>query len=198
MNGEERIAAIKASAGWSSLSPRHQEFVNSVAAWVKTRPLSVGQESWVERVEKMVANPVDPAWFDFSNEENQKKRAYAIQHYKVTGFYHVQTTRMEEDATYMPEKEMWDRMWGNKYINAAFNRWTAGARFKIGDMVVNKWHTPYYGKIAVVEHVSWNGSGWTYNALPLSPGEYYTNQKMQMIEEKHFLPASNRNLKNRI
>jgi hypothetical protein len=198
MNGEERIAAIKASAGWSSLSPRHQEFVNSVAAWVKTRPLSVGQESWVERVEKMVANPVDPAWFDFSNEENQKKRAYAIQHYKVTGFYHVQTTRMEEDATYMPEKEMWDRMWGNKYINAAFKRWTAGARFKIGDMVVNKWHTPYYGKIAVVEHVSWNGSGWTYNALPLSPGEYYTNQKMQMIEEKHFLPASNRNLKNRI
>ena len=198
MNGEERIAAIKASAGWSSLSPRHQEFVNSVAAWVKTRPLSVGQESWVERVEKMVANPVDPAWFDFSNEENQKKRAYAIQHYKITGFYHVQTTRMEEDATYMPEKELWDRMWGNKYINAAFKRWTAGARFKIGDMVVNKWHTPYYGKIAVVEHVSWNGSGWTYNALPLSPGEYYTNQKMQMIEEKHFLPASNRNLKNRI
>ena len=65
-------------------------------------------------------------------------------------------------------------------------------------MVVNKYHTAYYGKIAVVEHVSWNGSGWTYNALPLSPGEYYTNQKMQMIEEKHFLPASNRNLKNRI
>ena len=198
MNGEERIAAIKASAGWSSLSPRHQEFVNSVAAWVTTRPLSLGQESWVERGAKMVANPVDPAWFDFSNEENQKKRAYAIQHYKVTGFYHVQTTRMEEDATYMPEKETWDRMWANKYINAAFKRWTAGARFKIGDMVVNKWHTPYYGKIAVVEHVSWNGSGWTYNALPLSPGEYYTNQKMQMIEEKHFLPASNRNLKNRI
>lgn len=198
MNGEERIAAIKASAGWSSLSPRHQDFVNSVEAWVKTRPLSVGQESWVERVEKMVANPVNPTWFDFSNEENQKKRAYTIQHYKVAGFYHVQITRMEEDATYMPEKELWDRMWGNIYINAAFKRWTAGARFKIGDMVVNKWHTAYYGKIAVVEHVSWKGSVWVYNALPLSPGEYYTNQKMQMIEEKHFLPASNRNLKNRI
>jgi hypothetical protein len=198
MNGQERIAAIKASAGWSSLSPRHQEFVNSVEEWVKTRPLTLGQESWVERVEKLVANPVDPNWFDFNNEENQKKRAYAIQHYKATGFYHVQTTRMEEDATYMPDKEIWERMWANKYINAAFKRWTGGARFKIGDMVVNKYHTAYYGKIAVVEHVSWNGSGWTYNALPLSPGEYYSNQKMQMIEEKHFLPASNRNLKNRI
>lgn len=199
MNGEERIAQIKASAGWSSLSPRHQEFVNSVEVWVKTRPLSVGQESWVERVEKMVANPVDPNWFDLNNEENQKKRAYAIQHYKVTGFYHVQTTRMEEDATYMPEKEMWDRMWGNKYINAAFKRWTVGARFKIGDMVVNKYHPHYYGPIAVIESVRWSGSGWDYNALPLNPGEKYINSnKMQMIEEKHFLPASNRNLKNRI
>jgi hypothetical protein len=198
MNGQERIAAIKASAGWATLTARHQEFVNSVEEWVKTRPLTLGQESWVERVEKLVVNPVDPNWFDFNNEENQKKRAYAIQHYKATGFYHVQTSRMEEDATYMPDKEIWERMWANKYINAAFKRWTGGARFKIGDMVVNKYHTAYYGKIAVVEHVSWNGSGWTYNALPLSPGEYYSNQKMQMIEEKHFLPASNRNLKNRI
>lgn len=198
MNGQERIAAIKASAGWTTLSTRHQEFINSVEKWVEIRPMTIGQESWVERVEKLVANPVDPNWFDFNNEENQKKRAYAIQHYKSTGYYAAQTSRMESEPTYMPDKEVWERMWGNKYINAAFKRWTAGARFKIGDMVVNKYHTAYYGKIAVVEHVSWNGSGWTYNALPLSPGEYYTNQKMQMIEEKHFLPASNRNLKNRI
>lgn len=198
MNGQERIAAIKASAGWATLSARHQDFVNSVEEFVKTRPLSLGQESWVERVEKLVANPVDPSWFDFNNEENQKKRAYAIQHYKFTGFYHVQTTRMEADPAYMPEKELWDRMWGNKYINAAFTRWTKGSRFKIGDMVVNKYFTHYYGKIAVVESVKWNNSCWIYDAIALSPGEHCPNPKMQLIEEKHLLPASNRNLKNRI
>lgn len=199
MNGQERIAAIKASAGWASLSAKHQEFINSVEKWVQTRSLTLGQESWVERVEKLVANPVDPNWFDFNNEENQKKRAYAIQHYKATGFYHVQTSRMEEDATYMPDKGVWERMWANKYINAAFKRWTAGARFKIGDMVVNKYYPHYFGPIAVIEEVRWSGSGWHYDALPVSPAETFNNaSKMGSVDEKHFLPASNRNLKNRI
>lgn len=199
MNGQERIAAIKASAGWATLSAKHQEFVNSVEKWVETRPLTLGQESWVERVEKLVANPVDPNWFDFNNEENQKKRAYAIQHYKSTGYYHVQTSRMESEPTYMPDKEVWDRMWANKYINAAFKRWTAGARFAVGDMVVNKYYPHYYGPIAIIEEVRWSGSGWLYNAMPVSPPETFNNaSKMGSVDEKHFLPASPRNLKKRI
>ena len=198
MNGQERIAAIKASAGWASLSAKHQDFINSVEKWVETRPLSLGQESWVERVEKLVANPVDPNWFDFNNEENQKKRAYAIQHYKVTGFYHVQTTRMEADPAYMPEKGLWDRMWSNKYINAAFKRWTDGARFKVGDMVVSKYYPASFGNIALVEDVRWNGSEWLYSALPMNPAQQYAGRKIEMVPEKHFLPATPRNLKNRV
>jgi len=197
MEAVERIAAIKANPAFEGLSQSHKDFVDSVEKWVKTRPLSMGQEAWIERIEK-VLKPVDNSWFDLNDEEFQKKRAYAIQHYKATGYYLHQVSRMEADPAYMPEKELWDRMWGNKYINAAFKRWTAGARFKIGDMVVNKYYPSYYGKIAVIENVVWNSSGWTYGALPLNPGEHYINQKMQQIDEKHFLPASNRNLKNRI
>jgi hypothetical protein len=198
MNGQERIAAIKASAGWAGLSAKHQDFINSVEKWVETRPLSLGQESWVERVEKLVANPVDPSWFDFNNEENQKKRAYAIKHYKAAGYYIPQVSRMEADPAYMPEKELWDRMWANKYINAAFRRWTDGARFKLGDMVVSKYYPTLFGNIALVEEVRWNGSEWLYSALPLNPAEHYAGRKIEMVPEKHFLPPTPRNLKNRV
>lgn len=197
MEAVERIAAIKANPAFEGLSQKHKDFVDSVQKWVQTRPLSVGQEAWVQRIENDL-KPVDNSWFDLNDEEFQKKRAYAIKHYKATGYYHVQTSRMEADPNYMPEKGIWDRMWGNKYINAAFRRWTDGARFKVGDMVVSKYYPAYYGNIALVEEVRWNGSEWLYSALPMNPAEHYAGRKIEMVPEKHFLPATPRNLKNRV
>jgi hypothetical protein len=197
MEAVERIAAIKANPAFEGLSQSHKDFVDSVEKWVKTRPLSIGQEAWVERIEKAL-KPVDNSWFDPNDEEFQKKRAYAIKHYKATGYYITIVSRMEADNSYMPDKELWDRMWSNKYINAAFKRWTVGARFKVGDMVVSKYYPASFGNIALVENVLWNGSEWIYSALPMNPAEHYAGRKIEMVPEKHFLPATPRNLKNRV
>ena len=100
---------------------------------------------------------------------------------------------MEADSTYMPEKAVWEKMWSNKYINAAFKRWTDGSRFNVGDMVVNKYYSAFYGTIAVIQSVKWWNNNWHYEALPLNAAPNYEGRTIT-TDEKSLLPASKRNL----
>jgi hypothetical protein len=190
-----RVQKVKDTEGFpAGLSPADVSFINSIEGWLAGgRNLSTAQNSWLERIEKKCATPLDTNWFDVSLEENQKKRAYAIQHYKATGYYLSVITRMEADSSYMPEKAVWEKMWSNKYIGAAFKRWTAGSRFNVGDMVVNKYYPAYYGTIAVVQSVKWWNSNWQYEALPLNAAPNYEGRTIT-TDEKMLLPASKRNL----
>lgn len=200
MEVAERIAAVKANPAYEAISDKHKSFIDSLENWVKHRSASSAQVAWLERVEKMLVAPIDPNWFDFSNEENKKKREYAIKHYQSAGYWPTVVARMVADPTYMPDKEVWEKMWNNKYIGAAYKRWSAGARFKVGDMVVNKYYPHYYGTIAVIEEIAWyQGTGtWNYVALPLAPNEQYNPHSGKInADESKFLPASKRNLKAR-
>ena len=192
-----RVQKVKDTEGFpAGLSPADASFIESIGSWLDNgRNLSVAQNSWLERIEKKCATPLDTNWFDVSIEENQKKRAYVIQHYKATGYYPAVIGRMEADSTYMPEKTVWEKMWSNKFINAAFKRWTDGSRFNVGDMVVNKYYPDCYGTIAVVQEVKWVplNNKWNYSALPLNPAQNYEGRTFQ-VEENLLLPASKRNL----
>jgi hypothetical protein len=191
-----RVQKVKDIEGFpAGLSPADVAFITSIEGWLAgERNLSTAQNSWLERIEKKCATPLDTNWFDVSIEENQKKRAYAIQHYKATGYYATVIGRMEADSAYMPEKAVWEKMWSNKYINAAFKRWTDGSRFNVGDMVVNKYYPACYGTIAVIQSVKWsNNNIWLYEALPLNAEPNYEGRTIT-TEEKMLLPASKRNL----
>jgi hypothetical protein len=190
-----RVQKVKDTEGFpSGLSPADVAFITSIEGWLAAeRNLSVAQNSWLERIEKKCATPLDTNWFDVSIEENQKKRAYAIQHYKATGYYAIAIAKMEADSAYMPEKAVWEKMWSNKYINAAFKRWTDGCRFNVGDMVVNKYYPAFYGTIAVVQSVKWWNNNWHYEVLPLNAEPNYEGRTIT-TDEKMLLPASKRNL----
>jgi hypothetical protein len=194
-DNKARVQKVKDTEGFpAGLSPADVSFIESIGSWLDNgRNLSVPQNSWLERIEKKCATPLDTNWFDASVEENQKKRAYAIQHYKATGYYATVIFRMEVDSSYMPEKAVWEKMWSNKFINAAFKRWTDGSRFNVGDMVVNKYFPACFGTIAVVQTVKWFNSNWYYDALPLNPAANYEGRTIT-TDEKMLLPASKRNL----
>ena len=196
-DNKARVQKVKDTEGFpAGLSPADVSFIESIGSWLDNgRNLSVAQNSWLERIEKKCATPLDTNWFDASVEENQKKRAYAIQHYKATGYYATVIGRMEADSSYMPEQAVWEKMWSNKFINAAFKRWTEGPRFNVGDMVVNKYYPDCYGTIAVVQEVKWVhlNNKWNYSALPLNAAPNYEGRTIT-TDEKMLLPASKRNL----
>jgi hypothetical protein len=113
-------------------------------------------------------------------------------HYNTAGFYTPQIARMLADSAYMPEKSVWERMWGNKYINAGFKRWTEGSRFNVGEVVINKYYPAYYGTTGLIHNVTFKGGAWSYEYLPMNAKEGY--DKIISVEEKNLLPASKRNL----
>ena len=83
-------------------------------------------------------------------------------------------------------------MWGNKYVNAGFKRWTDGSRFSVGEVVINKYYPAYYGTTGLIHSVTFKGGAWHYECLPMNAKEGY--DKIISIEEKNLLPASKRNL----
>lgn len=191
---KERISKIQNTEGWQGfLTAADVSFVQSITGWLEGgRNLSVPQDGWLQRIEKKCV-PTDTSWYDLADTDLQKKREYAIMHYNTAGFYVAEVLRMQSNAAYMPEKSVWERMWGNKFINAGFKRWTDGSRFNVGDMVVNKYYPAQFGTIAVVQTVKWWNSNWHYEALPLNADANYEGRTIT-TEEKMLLPASKRNL----
>jgi hypothetical protein len=190
---KERISNVKNTEGWQGLmSPADASFIESITGWLDGgRNLSVAQDSWLQRIEKKCV-PIDTSWYDLTDTDLQKKREYAIMHYSAAGFYTPQVARMQADSTYMPEKSVWERMWGNKYVNAGFKRWTDGSRFSVGEVVINKYYPDYYGTTGLIHNVTFKGGAWHYECLPMNAKEGY--DKIISIDEKNLLPASKRNL----
>lgn len=164
-----RIAAIEADSGYSSLTERDRDFIVSVKGQVaNNRVPSDAQASWLARIEKRLV-PVDNSYFDASNAEHVAKRAYAIMHYKATGYYSQVVAAMEADAAYIPHVETWERMWANKFINCGFKRYSAGAKYAAGDMVKVKIYSAKHDGIIV--SAKWSAgtvNNWVYETLILS------------------------------
>lgn len=190
---KERVSKIQNTEGWKALmTPADCAFVESLTGWLNNgRNLSAAQDSWLQRIEKKCV-PIDTSWYDLTDTDLQKKREYAIMHYSAAGFYTPQIARMQGDAAYMPEKSVWARMWGNKYVNAGFKRWTDGSRFSVGEVVINKYYPVYYGTTGLIHSVTFEGGAWHYECLPMNAKEGY--DEILSIEEKNLLPASKRNL----
>lgn len=164
-----RIAAIEADSGYATLlTDRDREFIVSVKGQVGNgRTPSDAQTSWLARIEKRLI-PANHSYFDASNAEHVAKRAYALQHYKATGYYSREVAAMEADAAYVPDLDVWERMWANKFINAGFKRYSAGAKYGAGDMVKAKIAGAKHD--AVVAGVKWscNANNWMYEVLLLA------------------------------
>lgn len=178
-----RMAAIEANSGYATLlSPRDRDFIVSVKGQVDNgRTPSSAQVSWLERIEKrLIANH---SYFDASNAEHVAKRAYAFQYYKAAGYYSREVAAMEADATYVPDFDLWERMWANKFINAGFKRYSAGAKYGAGDMVKAKIHNAKHD--AVVAGVKWSykASNWIYDTLLLA-GLYIESYAGRNVELK--------------
>ena len=190
---KERISKIQNTEGWKALmTPADCAFVESITGWLAGgRNLSAAQDSWLQRIEKKCV-PTDTSWYDLADGDLQKKREYAMKHYAETGYYTSVIVLMQGNASYMPEKSVWERMWGNKFINAGFKRWTDGSRFSVGEVVINKYYPDYYGTTGLIHNVTFNGGAWHYEYMPMNAKEGY--DKIIAIDEKNLLPASKRNL----
>lgn len=177
-----RMAAIEAHERFSTLSARDSEFVASVKGQVDNgRVPSLAQASWIERIEKSLATV--PSAFDANDAEQVAKRAYTVMHYKATGYYPFVVASMEADASYLPHSETYDRMWANKFINAGFKRYSAGAKYAAGDMVKAKIYNAKHD--AVVAGVKWscNANNWMYDTLLLA-GLYVESYAGRNVELK--------------
>ena len=181
-----RIAAIEADSGYSSLTERDREFIASVKGQVANgRTPSDAQTSWLARIEKRLV-PVDNSYFDASNAEHVAKRAYAIMHYKATGYYSQVVAAMEADAAYIPHVETWERMWANKFINAGFKRYSAGAKYGAGDMVKAKIYGAKHDGIVAGIKWSCTANNWLYDTLILAGvgmyAEHVTGRNIELKE----------------
>ena len=180
-----RIAAIEAHERFSTLGPRDSEFLASVKGQVERgRVFSSPQASWVERIEKRLATV--PSTFDANDAAQVAKRAYAIMHYKATGYWSVVVAAMEANADYMPDADTYDRMWANKFINAGFKRYSAGAKYGAGDMVKAKIYGAKHDGIVAGIKWSCTANNWLYDTLILAGvgmyAEHVTGRNVELKE----------------
>lgn len=160
-----RIEAVINNPAFSSLPANKQEFIKSIHGQAANKKLSVNQINYLASIETSLV-PVDNSWWNAEDAECIKKRAYAIAHYKSTGYYLHVVTKMEADPAYMPEKHVWEKMWANVYINAGFKRHFAGARWSVGSLIQAV--RGYYGyHNVIVEAVKWSykDNNWTYEVM---------------------------------
>jgi len=180
-----RIDAIEAHERFSTLGARDSEFVASVKGQVANgRVFSSAQGSWVERIEKRLATV--PSTFDANDAAQVAKRAYAIMHYKATGYWLNVVAAMEANVDYMPDADTYDRMWANKFINAGFKRYSAGAKYGAGDMVKAKIYGAKHDGIIAGIKWSCTANNWLYDTLILAGvgmyAEHVTGRNIELKE----------------
>lgn len=161
-----RIDAVLSDAGFSTLiNVAMQDFVKSIKIQAASKKLSDAQVKYLASVEEKLV-PVDSSWWDATNPENIAKRAFVVPYYKANGYYHVVVSAMENDAAYMPTSAVWNKMWDNKFVNVAWSRFSAGARFAVAEVAQAKYS---YGplKTGIVQSVEWNNIArqWSYGFI---------------------------------
>lgn len=160
-----RIEAVINNEAFSTLPANKQEFIKSIQQQATKKKLSVNQISYLDSIEKSLV-PVNNDWWNAEDAENIKKRAYALAHYKSTGYYLHVVAKMEADPTFMPEEHIWNKMWGNIYINAGYKRHSAGPRWSVGNLLqAVRGYWGYHN--ALVEAVKWSykDNNWTYDVM---------------------------------
>lgn len=161
-----RIDAVLSDAGFSTLiNVAMQDFVKSIKIQAASKKLSDAQIKYLASVEEKLV-PVNTSWWDATIPENIAKRAFAIVYYKANCYYQAVVNAMENDAAYMPTSAVWDKMWGNKFVNVAWSRFSAGARFAVAEVVQAKYsYSP--AQNGIVQSVQWNHHSrqWQYDVF---------------------------------
>jgi hypothetical protein len=160
----ERIEAVINNPAFSSLPTNKQDFIKSIKGQAASKKLSEAQVNYLTSIEKSLV-PVDNSWWNAEDPENIKKRDYAVAHYAATGYYLTTVAKMKEDPTYMPEQGIWDKMWGNKFINAGYKRHSEGPRWSVGNLVCAKSYSSRHNSIIQKVNWSFNERNWFYEVV---------------------------------
>lgn len=182
----ERIDAVLSSPYFDSLASSKKDFIHSIRTWAATKGLSDGQLKYLMSVERDIV-PVDISWWDASNPENIAKRAFVVAYYKANGYWVTVIPKMEADPTYMPDKDIWDRMWDNKFISARFTRFNEGNKHNVGDVVIGK--REYGGSINGIVRsftFSYSDGHWQYDILDFESGRscLFNGNNVKSVEKK--------------
>lgn len=169
-----RIDAVINDPAFSSLPANKQDFIKSIKGQAASKKLSDAQIKYLASIEKSLV-PTDSSWWDATNPENAVKRQYVIAYYGATGYYTTIIPKMKADPAFMPEQGIWDKMWGNKFINARYKRFTDGHKHNIGEIVIGKFT---YGGAnnGIIQKVEYNylDGRWQYEILVFNTGRIST------------------------
>ena len=154
-----RIEKIELDPNYSTITGNAAAFLASVKSQIDAGKVpSEAQNAWLQRIEKALV-PADTSYYDPSNAEHVAKRAFTVQHYKSAGYYSSVIAAMEANPSYMPDASVYEKMWDNRYIGAAFKRFTAGIKCEAGDLVtIKRKYTETFD--AVVVSTEYGNQGW--------------------------------------
>ncbi len=160
-----RIDAVMNNPAFSSLLANKQDFIKSIKEQAGSKGLSPAQLNYLASIEKSLVTP-DNTWWNASNPDNISKRQFVIDYYGATGYYSTLLPKMKADPAFMPEKETWDKMWANKFINARYKRFIDGHTLNVGDIAIGKFSYggPHNGIIQGVIYNYLDGR-WQYTFL---------------------------------
>lgn len=181
-----RIDAVLNNPAYTALPANKQEFIKSIKEQAGKKGLSTAQLNYLASIEKSLA-PVDNTWWDATNPENAVKRQYVITYYGATGYYSTIIPKMKADPAFMPDKDTWDKMWGNKFINARYKRFLEGPKHPIGSIAIGKYR---YGGVhnGIIQKVEFNylDGRWHYGILLFSTGQCmsFTDAEVKAVKQQ--------------
>lgn len=169
-----RIDAVINDPAFSSLPTNKQEFIKSIKGQAASKKLSDAQIKYLASIEHSLI-PVDSSWWDATNPENIHKRKFVVDYYGTTGYYTTIIPKMKVDPTFMPEQGIWDKMWGNAFINARYKRFIDGHKHNIGEVVIGK-YTYGGANNGIIQKVDYNylDGRWHYEILVFNTGRVST------------------------
>lgn len=154
-----RIEKIQLDPNFASITGKNAEFFASVKSQIDAgRVPSSAQDAWISRIEKALV-PADTSYYDPTDADQAAKRDFTIRHYKAAGYFQSVIAAMEANPSYMPDVAVYEKMWANRFIGAAFKRYTAGIKCDAGDLVTIK--RKYVDAFdAVVISTEYSNQGW--------------------------------------
>jgi hypothetical protein len=169
-----RIDAVLNNSAFTALPANKQEFIKSIKDQAGKKGLSTAQLNYLASIEKSLA-PVDNGWWDDTNPENAVKRQFALHYYAANGYYSLVVAKMKVNPAFIPDKDTWHKMWGNKFINARYKRFIEGPKHTVGQIAIGKYTYggPNNGIIQKIEFNYYDGR-WQYEILLFDAGRVAT------------------------
>lgn len=187
-----RIDAVMNSQHYNSLPQKMVDFVLSIKQQATSKGLSDAQLKYLSAVEKQLV-PVDSSWWNATDAEMLRKREFAKNYYAANGYYSSVVAKMTADSAFVPEKDIWDKMWENKFINARYKRFIEGNKVEIGEIVIAKYSygSPFNGIVQTITYNYIDGR-WQYGILTFQTGEvrHFKDSEVKPVEKKARKPRS--------